>query len=136
MKKPSTNEVSFEERIVGISTAVLALMSQEMQSFIDRERISNDDFQFILGWFKDWSFDTPFVLAKHSFFEIGIDYEDAVDMVECMENDVEEVSEKQRIFILRCLQSEIQHRIIRSELNLTSAFDIKITIGEGQIKIS
>ncbi|MEY2664929.1 MAG: hypothetical protein RLZZ480_34 [Candidatus Parcubacteria bacterium] len=135
MKKPSTNEVSFEERIVGISTAVLVLMSQELQSFIDRSSISHDDFQFVLRWFKDWKFDVPFALAKHNFFESGVDYDDAKDVVECMEEDVEEVGDDQKIFILRCLLFELHDRIIRSEENLKNTFDIDVTVGEGQVKI-
>jgi hypothetical protein len=135
MNNPSTNEVSFEERIVGISTAVLVLMSQELLSFIDGRNISDDDFHFILHWFVDWKFDVPFALAKHNFFESGVDYADAQDMVECMEEDIDEVSNNQKIFILRCLQSELHDRIIRSEENLKNSFDIDVTIGEGRVKI-
>lgn len=110
-------------------------MSQELKSFIDSSSISDDDFQFVLQWFRDWKFDVPFILAKHSFFESSVDYVDAKDMVECMEEGVDETSGDQKNFILRCLLDELDDRIVRSEENLTSSFDINILVGDGHVHI-
>ncbi len=81
MERSSTNEVSFEERLAGITVGVLILMSNDLKKFVSENVISEEDFRTTLDWFQDWNFDIPFILAKYNYFDLGINYAEAEEIV-------------------------------------------------------
>lgn len=135
MENSPTNDISFEERVIGISTASLVLMAKELELFIECGSMSDEDFRFTLQWFIGQKFDIAFLLAKHNFYEFGVDYEEAKYMVECLEDGSEEIDDDKKIFILRCLCDELQLLIGQYEQNLTSTFTLSISIDKGRVEI-
>ena len=135
MKNSPTDDISFEERIIGISTASLVLMAKELELFIECGSIFDEDFRFTLQWFIGQKFDIAFVLAKYNFYESGVDYEEAKFMIECLEDGSEEIDDDKKIFLLRCLCNELYDLIAQYEQNLTSTFELSSSINKGNVEI-
>lgn len=135
MKNSPTDDISFEERIIGISTASLVLMAKELELFIECGSILDEDFRFTLQWFIGQKFDIAFVLAKYNFYESGVDYEEAKFMIECLEDGSEEIDDDKKIFLLRCLCNELYDLIAQYEKKLTSTFELSISINKGSVEI-
>lgn len=133
MENPSTDSTSFEERLNGISVGVLIIMSQELNKFLLQNEISEDDFQTVLVWFDDMRFDVTFILAKNQYFEMGINSNEAYDIVESWQEGYETIGNKSMMYVIRFLIEELEHRIEDSQSNFQGSFECVIRLKKGRV---
>ncbi len=133
MANSSTNDVSFEDRLTGISVGVQILVLHQLQNFIETKNISETDFQTVLSWFCDWNYDVPFILAKYDYFESGTDYDGAVNDIMSVQEGYETIELKKMLFIISALAMELETQIERSQSALEGTFESSISMKGGKV---
>jgi hypothetical protein len=129
----STNDVSFEDRLTGISVGVQILVLHQLQNFIETKNISEEEFRTVLYWFCDWGYDVPFILAKYDYFESGMDYDAAVNDIESIQEGYETIELKKMVFIISALVMELEVQIERSQSALEGTFQSSICMKGGVV---
>jgi hypothetical protein len=133
MANYSTNDVSFEDRLTGISVGVQILVLHQLRDFIEAKSISETDFRTVLFWFDEWNLDVPFILAKYDYFESGMDYDDAVGYIESIQEGYETIELKKMVFIISALAMELEAQIERSQKALEGTFQSSISMNGGVV---
>ena len=108
-------------------------MSQELNKFLLQNEISEDDFQTVLVWFDDMRFDVTFILAKNQYFEMGINSNEAYDIVESWQEGYETIGNKSMMYVIRFLIEELEHRIEDSQSNFQGSFECVIRLKKGRV---